>query len=140
MADYSPRYVNEMDVRNFFTPPLDYDDVTKAEILIKIESVEDYVDATYFDGTSTSAANARIPCLLLIASKIILAPALAKKHYTLSREMLGDYEYELAQPISRGTDIQSSPYVISVTWEKMALQMLNKRTTLNKWKLHKANV
>jgi len=139
MSDYSPRYVKEMDVRNFFTPPLDYDDLNRAELLIKIEAVEDYVNAVFFNNTATSAENARLPCLLLIASKIILAPSLAKKYYTLNREMLGDYEYELAQPISRGTDIQSSPYVISVTWEKMALQMLNKRTTLNKWSMYKAN-
>jgi len=139
MADYSPQYVREMDVRNFFSPPLDYDDVTKAEILIKIESVEDYVNSVYFNDSATSAEKARLPCLLLIASKIILTPSLAKKYYTLNRELLGDYEYELAQPISRGTDIQSSPYVISVTWEKMALQMLNKRSTLKKWSLYKAN-
>jgi len=53
--------------------------------------------------------------------------------------MLGDYYYELAQPISRGTDIQSSPHVISITWEKIALRMLRKRTTLKKWTLYKAN-
>ena len=138
-ADYSPKYVNEIDVRNFFTPPLDYDDINKAEILIKIESVEDFVEAVYFSDGSTTAADARIPCLLLIASKIILKPELARKYYTLNREVLGDYEYELAQPISRGTDIQSSPFVISITWEKMALEMLKKRSTSKRYGIWKAN-
>lgn len=136
---YSPLYVNEEDVRGFFSPPLDYDDITRNEILRKIEAVEDFVNAVYFNDSTVSSAKARIPCLLLIASKIILSPELAKKYYTLNREALGDYEYELAQPISRGTDIQSSPHVISITWEKMGLKMLDKRTTLGKWNMYKAN-
>lgn len=139
MSDYTTRYVTENDVRSFFTPPLDYDDITKNEILRKIEAVEDFVEAVYFNDGRTTSAKARIPCLLLIASKIILTPELAKKYYTLNREVLGDYEYELAQPISRGTDIQSSPFVISITWEKMAIKMLDKRTTLGKWDIYKAN-
>ena len=113
--------VTEKDVRNFFSPPLDYDDISKAEILIKIESVETYVRVAW---GVTSVGIGRIPCLLLIASKIIQAPALAKKYYTLSYEQLGDYSYSLAQPISRGTDVQSSPFVISKTWERMALEIL----------------
>jgi len=139
MSDYNPSYVTEADVRGFFTPPLEYDDITKNEILRKIEAVEDYVKAVYFNDTTTTASKARIPCLLLIASKIILSPSLARKYYTLNREVLGDYEYELAQPISRGTDIQSSPHVISKTWETMAIEMLEKRTNLSKYTLYKVN-
>ena len=139
MSDYSPLYVNEEDVRGFFTPPLDYDDITTNELLRKIEAVEDFVNAVYFNDGSTSSDKARIPCLLLIASKIILTPELARKYYTLNREVLGDYEYELAQPISRGTDIQSSPHVISVTWEKMALKMLENSTLNNRWKVYRSN-
>ena len=81
MADYSPTMVTEMDVRNFFSPPLDYDDVTKAELLLKIEVVEKYVSSVY--GVTTSS-DGRIACLLLIAAKVIQAPELAKKYYTLS--------------------------------------------------------
>jgi len=139
MSDFSPTVLNEYDVRNFFTPPLDYDDVTKAEILTKIEAVEDYVKAVYFNDEGLTSDKARIPCLLLIASKIIQNPTLARKYYTLSEEQLGDYRYVMAQPISRGTDVQSSPFVISRTWERMALDILNKRTTNNKWDLYKAN-
>ena len=139
MSDYITKYVGEDDVRGFFTPPLDYDDVSKNEILHKIEAVEDFVTAVYFNDATTSAANAKIPCLLLIAAKIILTPSLAKKYYTLNREVLGDYEYELAQPISRGTDIQSSPFVISKTWERMALDILEKRGTYESITLYKAN-
>jgi hypothetical protein len=138
-ADYVPKYVTEADLRGFFTPPLDYDDITRNELLRKIEAVEDFVEATYFNDSTTTSAKARLPCLLLIASKIILSPELAKKYYTLNAETLGDYSYELAQPISRGTDIQSSPYVISLTWERMGIKMLEKRTTLGKWKVYRSN-
>ena len=139
MSDYTPKYVKEEDVRGFVTPPLGYNDISKNELLRKIEAVEDFVEAKYFNDSNTTAAKARIPCLLLIVAKIILSPNLARKYYSLSREMLGDYEYELAQPISRGTDIQSSPYVISITWEKMALQMLDARSSNNKFTIYKAN-
>lgn len=135
MVDYSPTIVNEIDVRNFFTPPLDYDDISKAEILLKIEVVEDYVEAVY---GLTSPSQARLPCLLLIAAKIIHTPELAKKYYTLSEEELGDYRYTLAQPISRGTDVQSSPFVISRTWERMALDILEARST-RRYTIYKAN-
>jgi len=135
MSDYTPTMLREMDVRNFFTPPLDYDDISTAEILIKIESVETYINHVY---GITSSTDGRIAALLLIASKIIHTPALAKKYYTLSEEQLGDYRYALAQPISRGTDIQSSPFVISKTWEKMALDILNAKAA-HRWDLYKAN-
>jgi len=134
MSDYTPTMVKEMDVRSFFTPPLDYDDVTTAEILIKIESVETYVTQVY----EVTGASGRIPVLLLIAAKIIQTPALAKKYYTLAEEQLGDYSYVMAQPISRGTDIQSSPFVIARTWERMGIEILNALAT-DRWKLYKVN-
>lgn len=134
MANYTPTMVNEIDVRNFFTPPLDFDDITKAELILKIEAVENYVSSFW----EISSVDGRIPCLLLIAAKIIQSPSLARKYYTLSAETLGDYSYMLAQPISRGTDVQSSPFVISVTWEKMALQIL-KAKSVNKWKVRLVN-
>ena len=121
---YTPRYVTEKDVRNFFTPPLDYNDIGTAELLLKIESVEDMVEAVYFNDSQTTSSIARIPCLLLIASKIILNPTLAKTYYTLSKETLGDYSYELGG----GTSIGKSPYEISKTWEDFALDMLSKRS------------
>lgn len=138
MADYSPKYVNEMDVRNFFSPPLEHSDVRQAEILIKIESAEDYIDSVY---ELSSSDDARIPALLLIAAKIIQSPTLARKYYTLAKEQLGDYYYEMAQPISRGTDVQSSPYVISRTWERMAIEMLRARSAKRnyKWKIYISN-
>ena len=137
MADYSPVAVSESDVRNFVSPPLDYDDVSKAEILLKIESVESYVKYRFFGGGSLPST-ARIPVLLLVISNLISTPTLAKKYYTLSSERLGDYEYSLAQPISRGTDIQSSPFVISRTWERMALEILESLSTKN-WSFYKVN-
>lgn len=132
MTDYSPKYVTTKDVRNMTNPPLDYNDVLEAEILLKIEISEKYIEAVY---ELTSSADVRIPALLLTISKIVLSPSLAKKHYTLSNETLGDYSYSLAQPISRGTDIQSSPYVISKTYEKMATEMLRMSSAKKDYKL-----
>ena len=128
MVDYTPSYLNEIDTRNFFNPPLTNDDIPKAQILLYIETVEKYINEVY----GLTGTTVRIPALLLIASKIIATPKLAKKHYTLSSEKLGDYEYTLAEPISRGTDIQSSPYIISKTWERMALDMLEEMSTSDK--------
>ena len=121
-------YVQEKDVRTFFTPALDYDDISKAQIDLWIESIEDYVNAVWFANSATSASNARIPCLLLIASKIVSNPTLAKKYNTLSSERLGDYSYTLATS-SDG----NSPYEISLGWERAALQMLRSRTSLKKF-------
>ena len=107
-------------------------------MLLKIEAVEDYVTAVYFDGETPSKSDARIPVLLLIASKIVQSPRLAKKYCTLSREVLGDYQYELPRPVARGTDVQTSPFIIAKTWEKMAIEMLLSRSE-SKWKIYKAN-
>jgi hypothetical protein len=138
MADYSPVVVSEMDVRNFVTPPLDYNDVSTAEILLKIESMEEYVSRVFFNGGSLNS-DARIPVLLLIISNLISTPRLAKKYYTLSSERLGDYSYTLAQPISRGTDIQSSPFIVSKTWHQAAIEMLNKLASPSDYVLRKVN-
>jgi hypothetical protein len=121
-------YVTEKDLRNFFNPSLDYDDIPKAQIDLYIEAVEDYVDAVWFDDSATTSANARIPCLLLIASKIVSNPTLAKKYHMIRSEALGDYRYELATP-----DDGMSPHEIAISWERMALKMLRSRTTLKKF-------
>lgn len=128
MTDYVPILVTEMDVRNFFTPPIDYDDLTKAELLLKIESVEDFIKAEY---DITSATDAKIPALLLIAAKIIQSPKLARKYYTLNSEKLGDYSYTISQPATN-INAQSNPYLIALTWEQMAYKILNKRAN-NRW-------
>jgi hypothetical protein len=141
--DYVPKYVTENDVRTMFTPALDYNDICKAELLLKIESVEDYVEAVYFNDTATTADNARIPCLLLIASKIITSPTLAREYGTLKKEVLGDYAYELALTASTKDGLTASPHVIAKCWESMALEMLKSRSKLaNKgytWGLWRSN-
>lgn len=138
MVDYTPLVVNEMDIRNFVSPPMDYNDVSRAEILLKIESVETYVKYTYFNGGNLPIQT-RIPVILLIISNLIATPALARKYYTLSHEKLGDYEYHLAEPISRGTDIQSSPFIITKTWHRMAIEMLENMRTPSNFFLKKVN-
>jgi len=138
MSDYDPLVVTENDVRSFVTPPLDYNDVTKAEILLKIESIETFVKYVYFGGGSVPA-KARIPTLLLIISNLISNASLAQKYYTLSSERLGDYAYTLAEPIARGTDIQSSPYIVKETWHSMAIKMLEKMASPSDYQIRKVN-
>ena len=121
-------YLQESDIRNFFVPPLDYDDVSKAQIDLYIEAVEDYVEAVWFNDSTTTSAIARLPCLLLVAAKVVSNSTLAKKYYTLNSERLGDYAYTLANP-SEG----QTPYQIAISWEQMALKMLRSRTTLKKF-------
>ena len=139
VADYSIQCgLTENDVRVFVTPPLDYDDVSKAEILLKIESVESYVKYQYFGGGSIPAS-AKIPVLLLVISNLICTASLARKYYTLSAESLGDYSYRLAEPISRGTDIQSSPFIITKTWQAMAIEILKKISSPSDFIVRKVN-
>lgn len=138
MADYTPLVVTEMDVRNFVTPPLDYDDITKAEILLKIEAIETHVKYVYFGG-GTIPTKARIPVLLLLISNIVSSGRLAKKYYTLSSESLGDYSYTMAEPISRGSNVQSSPFVPIETWHSMAIQMLEKMASPSPYQIYKSN-
>jgi len=135
-ADYSPSYLTEKDVRNFFSPPLDNDDIPKAEILLKIEVVEDYIDAVYELASSTDA---RIPALLLVAAKIIQNPVLARKHYTLSEEQLGDYRYVIAPTMRAGAI--TNPFALSTTWESIAVDMLRARSAKKsyKWKVYISN-
>jgi hypothetical protein len=117
MVDYSPRYVSTSFIRNFTTPPLDYSDVSEAELLAKIQAVEDYVDTVYETG-------AAVPCALLVLSKLIQNPTLAKKYYTLASENFrGDYSYTL-----KGGGGSMSPYEIAITWEQMALKMLRMKS------------
>jgi hypothetical protein len=130
MADYSPRYVSTSFIRNFTTPPLDYTDVSEAELLAKIEAVEYYVDTVFETG-------AAVPCALLVLSKLIQNPNLAKKYYTLASENFrGDYSYTL-----KDGGGSMSPYEISESWETMALKMLRMKsfTRDNKLKIYIVN-
>ena len=136
MTDYSPSLVEEYEVRNFFTPPLDYDDVTKAEILLHIEATEDYIKAVYFNDEMPSKSEARIPALLLVASKIIKKPDLLKKYGVINSMKLGDFTFKLATG-TRGT--HKTTYDIALTLEEMAHEMLRARGTYQ-WGMKVANV
>lgn len=116
MSDYSPIIVSESDIRNWTTPPLDNDDVSTAEILLKIEAVETFVKRVYFRNGSVSD-DARIPVILLVVTNLLNNPTLAKKYSTLASETLGDYSYVLASP-------GSSPNEIIKSWQSIAIEML----------------
>lgn len=137
MSDYSPISVSEMDVRNFVSPPLDYDDVTTAEILLKIESVETWVKRKYFEGGSIPS-DGRIAVLLMIMPNLLSTATLAKKYCTLNSETLGDYSYRLSSPM--GTkDVQSNPFIIQKTWHQMALEILHDLSADKKYQIRISN-
>ena len=125
MADYSPKYCSEHLVRSFFTPPLDYDDVSKQELLTKIKAVEKYVELAF---QVTSSSDAEVPVLLLVASKLVFNPKISKDHNSIVMEKLGDYQYKLGDVTSSGK-MSSNPWAISKSWEAMALEILKARGT-----------
>ena len=134
MVDYTPKFVSEADVRTFFTPPIPYDKVSKAEILLKIQAVEEFVINAYFGGKIPPAEKVKIPILLLVASKLIYSPSLAKDYLTIDSEKLGDYSYKIAASSPR-SKTKISPYEISKTWEQIALDILNSISPVWKMKL-----
>jgi hypothetical protein len=135
MSDFVPSYITEQDVRNFFSPPLDYNDITRAEILLKIESVEKYVSTVY----GVSASDARIPSLLLVAAKLIYDPKLSEKYYMISQEKLGDYSYKLGDVTESGRGGMSNPWAIAKSWEQMALDILKSKANTNDIKIYVVN-
>jgi hypothetical protein len=133
LTDFVPKLVTEMDIRNFFSPPLDYNDITSAEILLKIEVVEDYIKAIY---GFTSPIDARIPALLLVASKIAENPSLSKKYHKIDSEKLGDYSYTLSKAVGSNSTYKD----ISTSWEALDIRMLESRyTSDSKWTFLKVN-
>ena len=137
MADYSPEVVREMDVRNFTTPPLAYADVSKAELDIKIETVETWAKWKYFKGGSLPSTS-KIPITLIIVSNLLSNPTLAKKHYTLASESLGDYSYSLGLSSSSGKGGKVSPLNDVKTWSSLAEDILSEISS-TKIKIRKAN-
>jgi len=135
MADYSPTSVTEMDVRNFTTPPLDYDDVTTAEILIKIESVETWAKRYFFDGGAIPS-DGRIAVLLIIATNLLQNQDLARKYCTLASESYGDYSYTMAGP---GGGAATSPFDIVKGWGQMGMDILYSLSASNKIQIRVAN-
>jgi len=136
MADYSPSLIYEYEVRNSFTPPLTYEDVTKAEMLLKIEAVEDYIKCTYFNDAMPPRSDGKIPALLIVMSKVIKGnPGLIKKYGIVESLSLGDYKVTY-QHSGRGDHV--SAYESAKSWEQMAEDMLFVRGK-NLWQIIKAN-
>jgi len=136
MADYSPSLVYEYEIRNSFTPPLDYNDVSKAELLLKIEAVEDYIKATYFNDAMPSRGDGKIPALLIVMSKIVKSnPGLIQKYGIVESLSLGDYKVTYSHS-GRGEHVTA--YESAKSWEQMAEDMLFVRGK-NKWQIVLAN-
>lgn len=130
--------VTEMLIRNACTPPLDYDDVSSAEIETKIRLVTTYVRRVFFEGGSPPS-DATDAIVLLVLSNILARSDLAKKYGTLVSETYNDYSYELAGPMSRGTEFQSDPYAIIKTWHQIAIEILRDLSAEKKYQIRLAN-
>jgi len=135
MSDYEPQLVKEDEVRNMFTPPLDYDDVSKAQLLLYIESVEDYIKSVYFNDSMPSRSKAKVPALLLVMSKVIKKPDLLKKYGVVESMKLGDFSFKL-EGTAKGKHV--SAYEVARSWEEMAHEMLKARGK-KQWTIMKAN-
>lgn len=107
-------------IRNFTNPPLSYEDVSQAELLAKIEAVESYVNTVFGTGDKVS-------CSLLVLSKLISNPTLAKKYGTLSAERIGSYSYQLGSASSTG----KTSFDIAKSWEEIAMEILRNLTYKN---------
>ncbi len=122
MSDYSPSLVYEHEVRNSFTPPLEYNDISKADVLNKIEMVENYIKYAFFDGTMPSRTVGKIPALMIVMSKVIKGnPSLAEKYADINSLELGDYsiKYDVT---ARGAHVNA--YESARSWEEMAIDIL----------------
>jgi len=106
--------------------------VSKVDILLKIEMVEDYIKAVYFDNQMPERSDGKIPALLLVMSKIIKGnPELTKKYAEVSELELGDYRIAY-DTTARGKHVNA--YESAKSWEEMAHEMLRRRgSTTYKW-------
>jgi len=118
---YTPKIVSPDEVRTFFTPFLSHDDIDDMTLLAKIEAVERYVSDVYFEGSYP--ASAKVPCILLVASKVMMEPKILYNDKYSPIKKIGDITYESPKSIS--------PYQQAKSWEQMALQMLDYQRT--KW-------
>ena len=138
VTDYTPQSVNEIDVRNFTSPPLNYDDVSTAEILLKIEIVETYVKRVFFNGGSFPS-DARPAVLAIVVSNLLARADLARKYGSLSMERLGDYQYQLAGASSRDLDVISNPIEIIKSWQRIALEILHELSADRRYQVRLTN-
>jgi len=125
MSDYSPSLVYEYEVRNAFTPPLNYDDISKVDLLTKIELVEDFIKHRYFDSSMPTRTQAKSAALMIVMSRVVRGnPELAKKYSELQSLELGDYKVAF-NTTGRGKHVTA--YENALSWEEMALQILDKK-------------
>jgi len=117
-------FISDTEVREWFEPSLPTATLGTTAMATHIAYVEDYIKKVY---ELTSASDAKYPALLLVVSRIINLPSIASSYYTLRRETVRNYSYEL--------DITGSPNRISVTLEDMAHRILNARSYVKDDKL-----
>ena len=130
ISDYNPIVTSEMFVRNLTSPPLDYDDVSKAEMLAKIEAIEIWAKYKYFGG-DTPISDAKAPIALVVLAGLLSNPSLASKHYTLASESIGDYSYSLG-----GSALSPNK---PKSWVSIAEETLSRMATDSGFSIRKVN-
>jgi len=122
MTDYQCQYASTAFCRSFTTPPLDFVDVSEAELLAKIEAVESYCNTVYETGD-------KVACSLLVLAKLVQNPTIAKKYCTLNAETIGKYSYRL------GSISGKSPFEIAKSWEQLGYEILRSKSFTHNDKL-----
>lgn len=122
--------VSETDIRTFVTPAISIADASSEEILAKISAIESFVQEVYFNGTSVPG-NAKYAVIMLVISKLLENPTLAKKYALLESEKLGDYSYKVSTSLSKNSS--------SKTWSDLAIMLLENITTSDKYYMKKVN-
>ena len=123
---YTPQILDEATARAAFIPYLETSDVSSTALLLHIEMIEEYVKQNYFGGSSLPSTT-KVPIMLLLVSKIMREPKIVNsKNYSIITK-IGDISFDNSV---RG----KSPFEQSISYEKMALNILSKITTNNRYR------
>jgi hypothetical protein len=122
--------VLEQDIRDFVTPSISTSDASSSEITAKIAAIEAFVNEVYFNGSGIPS-KASYAVVMLVISKLLESPLIAKKYALLESEKLGDYQYKVSTTLSKSNT--------SRTWNDLAIMMLENMTTSDKYYMKKVN-
>ena len=126
--------VTKDEVRKCFTPALSVEDITDDQLEMRIDMVEDYIKAVYFNDQMPKQEQAKYPTLLIVLSKIVKRPNLLAKHGIIESVSIGDFKYTLS---IAGKGTHKTAYEVARSWEDMALEILKARG--NAWFFKKVN-
>jgi hypothetical protein len=123
----TPTLVSEEEVRAFIVPHLESTDMSSVAVCLYITATEDYVKKKYY-ANSSLPDDAKIPILLLVASKIMRTPYIANQDTYSIVQRIGDVTFDTAV---RG----KSPFQQASSFEDWAHQMLKQLRSSERYKI-----